>query len=156
MLKYFTRKRLAPISLRQGIRKYRDWTVLMTQYSRRIKKKSTLVSVFEKLWIHHRVDGEAVSVKKNLRIQKYPDTTHPVQGDGGGGGGGSTGIQIEITSSKVRTFEHRKTNELARRTNTFSDTLQRVNKYRTTQFPWCYLFISVVLRFMCEIWPKKS
>ena len=60
----------------------------MTQYSRRIKKKSTLVSVFEKLWIHHRVDGEAVSLTKNLLIQKYPDTPPQYTMMGGGGGGG--------------------------------------------------------------------
>ena len=54
---YFTRKRLAPISLRQRIRKHRDSTVHTKPYSKRILKKSVLGSVFDKLRIHHRICG---------------------------------------------------------------------------------------------------
>ena len=34
--------------------------------------------------------------------------------------------------------------------------LQRVDKYRTKHFPGCYLFIFLVLTFMCEILPAKA
>ena len=66
-------------------------------------------------------------------------------------------VYLEITSWKVRAYcfywrveKYRKTNEWAQRTSEFSDTLQRVNKNRTKHFPWCYLFILLVLRFICE------
>ena len=48
----------------------------------------------------------------------------------------------------------KRTSEFSDMPRSFSDKLQRVNKNHTKHFPLCYLFILLVLRFICELSAK--
>ena len=68
----------------------------------------------------------------------------------------------EITSWNLRAYDfysrvekYQKMNEWAQRTSKFSDTHERMKKYRTSHFR-CYFFILLVLRFVCNFFLNGS
>ena len=56
----------------------------------------------------------------------------------------------EISSWEVRAYDFYSRVEKHRKNKTskLSDRIQRVNKHRIKHFPWCYLFILLVLGFI--------
>ena len=72
--------------------------------------------------------------------------------------------QIEITSWKVRAYDfYSRVEKYRKRSSECSEQVSfpinfndRVNKIRTKHFPLCYLFILLVLRFICEYLSVES
>ena len=68
----------------------------------------------------------------------------------------SRSCRDNFMESAILIHELRNSGMRAKWANVFYGAFQRVNKYRTKYFSWCYLFTLLVLRRILEFLPHES